>query len=244
MRDQRERDGDRESSRDSEEDRDETVAVVNDIYRILKNNEVLGQILKNKYGSLKRQKVTEIIETIADGGLRLVRFIMADQQEINDIAVFVNEQRRALSSNKARKTSNADRRRKAPNIDKMRRAIRGFCFYWTIYNINRIVAALNKPEMRETVSEIVARRNTPAYELIEFFLYLDTIEEDAREEFSVEDYKKLRSVWKSRRFLFFHRVVSLRVQQYLNTHRVRTRMEQQVCSLLGIQYRPRLKRLN
>ena len=52
----------------------------NEIYRVLKCNQILGQILRNKSGSLKREKIEEIIETIADGGLRLVNCILKDER--------------------------------------------------------------------------------------------------------------------------------------------------------------------
>ena len=61
-----------ETEDSSEEPIDENPA--NDFYRILKNNEIMGQILRNKYGSLERRKIMEVVETIADSGLRLVKF--------------------------------------------------------------------------------------------------------------------------------------------------------------------------
>ena len=44
---------------------------VNGIYRVLKNNEIMGQILRNKHGSIYRKTIEEFIEIMADGGLRL-----------------------------------------------------------------------------------------------------------------------------------------------------------------------------
>ena len=60
-----------ETEDDSEEPIDKNP--VNDIYRILKNNEIMGQILRNKYGSLEKTKIKEVIETVSDSGLRLVK---------------------------------------------------------------------------------------------------------------------------------------------------------------------------
>ena len=48
---------------------------INQIYRVLKCNQILGQILRNKYGSLKKGKVEEIVEAITDGGLKLVNSV-------------------------------------------------------------------------------------------------------------------------------------------------------------------------
>ena len=56
---------------------------VNAIYRILKNNKIMGQILRNKYGNLERSKIKETIEVVADGGLRLVNYILESDKEIS-----------------------------------------------------------------------------------------------------------------------------------------------------------------
>ena len=194
---------------------------VNDAYRIMKNSEILGQILKNKYGSLKQGRIVEIIETIADGGLRLVRLILGQQGEMNEFASFIHK--------------------KSPELDlnEIKRILRIFSFIWTMSNVEKIVGALNKPEIRSLVEEVVARKNTPAYELIEYFLRLDTIKE-----FSDNDRKKLKSLWNDHRYPFFQKVISIRTQRYLNTHQVPTPVEQAVCSLLKIKYRARIKKLS
>ena len=143
--------------------------------------------MKNKYGSLEREKVAEIIETIADGGLRLVRLILGYQNEMNDFAVFVHKRNPEL------------------DVEAVKKAIRLLSFLWTIINIEKIVGALNKPEIRSLVEKVVANKNTPAYELIEYFLRLDTMQE-----FSDKDQEKLRLLWNKHRYPFFQKVISLR----------------------------------
>ncbi len=217
-RDSRELDGSHELENMSD---DESIGMVNDIYRIMKNNEILGQILRNKYGSLERGKIVEIIETIADGGLRLVRLLLGSQEEINDFAMFFHKENPKL------------------DIKEIRRAIRIISFIWTMINVEKIVSALNKPEIRSLVEEVVARKHTPAYELIEYFLRLDTIEK-----FTNKDLKKLKVLWDKHHYPFFQKVVSIRTQRYLNTHRVHTPVEEAVCALLDIRYEKRLKKLD
>ena len=225
---EREKERNKRDSRDELEDRselgdkddEEPVDAVNDVYRIMKNNEILGQILRNKYGSLKRGKVVEIVETIADGGLRLVPLFFGSQKEMNDLATFIHK--------------------KSPNfsLDEIKQALRFLSFFWTMHNVERTVGALSKPEIRSLVEEVVTQRNTPAYDLIGYFLRLDTIDE-----FTDKDRVKLKSLLHKHRYLFFERVVSIRTQRYLDTHRVHTPVEQAVCSLLNIKYQPRLKKL-
>ena len=203
------------------EDDGESLHFVNDAYRIMKNSEILGQILRNKYGSLERRRILEIIETIADGGLRLVRSILGHQKEMNDLAHFIHE------------------KNPTDSLDKIKRTLRVFSFIWTMNNVEKIVYTLNKPEIRSLVEEVVTQKNTPAYDLIEYFLQLDTMQE-----FSDNDRKKLKSLWNKHHYLFFRKVISIRTQWHLNTHQVPAPIEQAVCSVLDIKYRPRLKKLN
>ena len=62
---------------------------VNAIYRILKNNKIMGQILRSKHGNLERSKVKETIEVVADSGLRLVNYILGSEEEISEMALFI-----------------------------------------------------------------------------------------------------------------------------------------------------------
>lgn len=197
---------------------DDSHGTINDVYRILKNNEILGQILRNKYGSLRRQKISEIVETVADGGLRLVRLLIGDKERIHDFAMFLHNQFPESDLNKIKKL-----------VDRL-------LLLWTLINVNSIVGALNKPELREWVDEVLASKDAPAYDLISYFLRLDT-----NDRFSKGDRKALRELWDKHRFPFFHRAVSLRTQHYFNTHMVDRDLEQSVCSLLNIKYKPRLR---
>ena len=206
-----------EESIDSEHDDHEEV---NQVYKILKNNEILGQILRNKYGSLQRDKIVEIIETIADGGLRLVSLVIGDKEQIQDLAVFLHRQLPEI------------------NLNELKQLVHRFLFLWTIINVERIVSALNKPELCESVDEALGSKDAPAYELIRYFLRLDTTSK-----FSKADRDSLKRLWGRHRFSFFQRVVSLRTQHYFNTHRVDRAIEQSACSVLGIRYRPKVKQL-
>ena len=211
------------SGRDIRETEDElgaedSVGVVNDIYRILKNNEILGQVLKNKYGSLERKTIVETIEAVADGGLRLVRLLVGSQDEMNDGAAFVHRKRPELG------------------LERIKKAIRMLAFIWTVGNIEMIVQALNKPEIGELVEEVVNRKGTAAYGMIGYFLRLDTALK-----LTGNDHKELKSILAKYKYPFLERVLSLRTQRYLNTHRVAESVKQAMCAELNIKYRPRLK---
>ena len=211
--------GDEEEWED-EDDGDISVEDANQIYLVMKNNELLGHVLRTKYGALRRDKIADCVTTIGDSGLRLVRVLLGER-EMNELAAYLHERSPEFG------------------IDEMRGMVRFLAFVWTMENIERVVRALNKPEIREVVEEVVAEKGTAAYDLIGYFLRLDTVEV-----FSDNDFNRLKSIWDKYSYPVLRRVVSLRTQRFLNTHRVHAPIEQKVCSLLGVKYIARQKRLD
>ena len=210
---------DHQSSTEGKEEQAEYEDPVNDLYRVLKNNEILGQILRNKYGSLEKTKIEEIIEAVADSGLRLVNFILKDENEITEVARYIQK-----------KYPHGD-------IGRVERLLCVFSFLWTMTNIEKIVSAINHQEIRKVVNDVVRKKSTPAYDLIGYFSQLDSAEE-----FTEAMKKKLGELLKKHDDQFLKGVLSIRTQHYINTHRSKTRIEQSVCSLLDIKYRQRTVR--
>lgn len=189
---------------------------INDFYRILKNNEIVGQILRNKYGSLEKSKIKEVIEIVADSGLRLVKLSLGEEL-ITDTAHYIHQ--------------------KYPDhdLEEIKKFVQFFSFIWTMENIEKIVGAVNVPEIKEIVQEVVHQKSIPAYDLIGYFNHLDSVKEltdGVRQE--------LRTLLRKHSDFFLRRVLSMRTQHYMNTHRSSTPIEQSICSLLEIEhsYRP------
>ena len=191
---------------------------VNDCYRIFKNNTIMGQILRNKYGSLERTKIKEIIEIIADSGLRLINSVLRDEKEITDHARYLHDQH------------------PEDDIAHIKNLLRLLSFLWTDLNIDKIVNAINRPELRQIVDEVVHTRATPAYDIIGYFSRLDSAEE-----LSPSIRTHLSKLLKKYNDRFLRTVLSMRTRHYINTHRSEVSLEQAVCSLLDIKYRPRLR---
>ena len=190
---------------------------VNSIYKILKNNDIMGQVLKNKYGSLEKEKIKEIISVIADSGLRLVNVFLKDEGEISNMAKYI--------------------KKKYPNysMTQIRNMLSFESFLWTIINITRLVRSINIPALKEVLDEIVCEKNNPSYDLIGYFSQLDRIEELEKKE--KEDLRKLLKIHGNNDFV--KKVLSLRTQYYMNTHRTKEPIQQAICSLLGIKYVPK-----
>ena len=190
---------------------------VNGIYRVLKNNEIMGQVLRNTYGSTPKQRIEEIVEVMADGGLRLVNLVLKDEEEILEMAQYM-------------KAKSPDH-----DISKIREDLGWFSFLWTMVNLHYIVKSINIPEIKPSIGTLAQRVQTPAYDLISYFSLLDSATELTEKERS-----ELSRLLDKHNDPFVKGVLSLRTQHYINTHRSRAQIEQSVCSLLEGKYRPRL----
>ena len=190
---------------------------VNGIYKILKNNDILGQVLRNKYGSIKKKTIEEVIEIMADGGLRLVNLILKDENEITEMANYIRAKNPEYS------------------VQEIKRDLGIFSFIWTLMNVEGIVRCINVPEVRPSIQRVVERSATPAYDIIGYFTLLDTTES-----LGANERKELARLLKKHQDPFLRGVLSIRTQQYLNTHRTKAQIRQAICSMLGIKYVPRL----
>lgn len=190
------------------------------ILRVLKNNKILGQVLRNQYGNLTKRQVEEIVETIADSSFRLINSLLSSEGEIRKLAGVL-------------KAENPD-----ADLDEIQQGLRAFSFIWTWLQIEQAVHAANVPSIQEAVERVVDRNGTLAYQMFGYFCDLDN-----SEALTMGIRNRLAKLVKNRLHDFVGRVASLRTQHYMNTHRSRGRVEQAICSVLKLNYDPRQRAL-
>ena len=191
---------------------------VNGIYKILKNNKIIGQVLRNRHGNLEKSTIEEIIQIIADSGLRLVNLVLADEKEIARWASYISRKHEDLKP------------------DKVKNLLEFVSFVWAMVNIEQVVSTINVPEIREAIASVVKKNNTPAFDLIGYFSQLESATE-----LKAAERDSLRQLLKDHDDMFVQRVLSIRTQSYMNTHRSKREIEQAVCALLKLRYRYRLQ---
>ena len=205
----------RDQEGDSEGIDDDSPA--NEVYTVLKNNKIMGQILRNNYGTLEKTKIEEIINIVADSGLRLVSLVVGSQEDLTDQMAYIRE------------------RQPDWDTDKLRRTLEFLSFIWTLVNLETVVDAINVPEIRPAIESVVHKEETPAHDLIGYFSLLDSAD-------SLSDIERdeLARLWRKHEDLFIRRVLALRTQSYMNTHRSTASIEQSICSIMGVRYFARL----
>ena len=120
-------------------------------------------------------------------------------------------------------------------VNRIRRTVERLSFIWTVGNIEMIVREINLPEIREAVKTVVNQESTPAYDLVGYFSQLDS-----GEQLREQDRKTLKDLWEEHEDPFIQRLLSLRTQIYMNSHKSDWKLERQICSVLNIKRVPRL----
>ncbi len=200
-----------------EDDDLEDAEPANGIYRILRNARIMGQVLRNRHGNLEKPVIEEIVQTIADSGLRLVNLVLEDEEEIAQWASFIHEKNEEWE------------------LERIKAFLQYISFFWTMINIEQIVEAMNISEIRVAIQSVVEKNPTPAFELIEYFSRLESstkLDEGER--------NHLRRLLKKHDDTFIQRILSMKTQAYMNTHRIPAKIEQSICDLLKVKYRARL----
>ena len=121
------------------------------------------------------------------------------------------------------------------DLPKIKQMLEYLSFLWAMINIEEVVDAINVRDIRGAIDAVVDRHTTPAHDLIGYFTLLD-----GARELTQKERDKLADLLKKHDDAFIRRVLSIRTQHYMNTHRSRARVEQSMCSLLRLKYAPRM----
>lgn len=208
----------------------ESDEINHEMFKLSQNIEILSQILKNKSGLLEKYKISEIIEVICDGGLRLVGCLLFREDEIEELKNYAEKM--YDSEIGFDKSNQKDKIQKDKMIRELSKIIRSNIFLWTMGNLEKLVAAISKPELRDLVKEIRKNKNTPAFDVIYYF-YLLNVGDSYGEQHKTE-LAQLIEKYDTNNLKFLQRILSLRTQQYFNTHLVKEPIKQSVRNLLSL----------
>ena len=188
--------------------------------RIYRNSKIMGQVLRTKHGNINIKKLEEIIETIAEAGLRLIRISLMDEQQINRMKEAVRSQIKDLEPD----IQEIDEEQLTLNIEYL-------TLIGVLLNIQQIVSCVNVPEIEPIVNQIVNRKNNAAFDLIGYCAMLES---------------SAKLTWRARHDLarlldkhddiFVKRILSFVTQGYMGAHTSDAPVEQSICALLGIKY--------
>ena len=201
---------------------------LHNFYRALKNMEILGQILRNKYGSLPREKIEQVIDSVTNAGLRLIK-VVTNRENIQSLEGYFIE---VLKSEDIPE----DNKREIEKF--LRKQIRTFVFLIIGSLLKKVVVSIRKPELLEVVETMVRQKNTPAYDLLHIFFLLET-----SEKLDSQHVKKIIDIldkFEKSQNVVARRLLSFAVQYYANTHEIHFKLREELFRTLKIKYKPNL----
>lgn len=172
-------------------------ALLNDIYRALKNMEILSQILKNKHGSIEKNRLSEVTETTIDAALRIARVCLLDEARIDGFARFVEEHFEGKE-----------------DLTNLREGVKGLILFLIMGCLEKAASLISIEEIHQIVEGLRDRKATPAYDLVHFIYSINVADP-----FSQAHQKMLEdTLQRNRDNEVLKKILNWRVQHYFNTH--------------------------
>ncbi len=192
--------------------------------RALRNMEVLGQIVKTKYGSLSRARLGEIVSAISGASRRLIAYCISEEG-IQRMEKFLLERARELELGEEGERM----------AEFLRKHMRGLVAIAVLAILDKTAACIRKPELDGVVQHACDTSNTPADALLYFQFVLNTAKE--LQLGNVKEMERLLGDFQRSGNRVAERLLSLTVQGYLQTHEVDYTLRQRVYTRLGLPYR-------
>jgi hypothetical protein len=148
---------DLEDENESEDDESTDLDIFNELHLSLKTAEILGQIVKNYYGSLDRPMKQELIKEVFDTPLRFLKFIFELMH--SDSGAFVTELEKIITKKNPEMVA-LNRRQVARNVafNLIGQICTGMLF--------RSAANISSEKLNDDILEVVNNNSSSAYELL------------------------------------------------------------------------------
>jgi hypothetical protein len=187
--------------------------------------EVFGQILKNRAGSFEKPKVIELIEHTTELGLRLLNLFLQSYQT-QDFKIFLSKMLEQAEEENLTLHKNPMSQEK--KIEFIERTVQLFGYIVTVGMLNRICYALNSEKLTQPLNDLVSKKSTPAFSMINYLVQTSQNGVDF-EHFSglYKDFDQTKNHWAKRTLSYY-------VQSYLNVHKVNFKTRQKIYQVLGI----------
>ncbi|MBL1215785.1 MAG: hypothetical protein HND52_20625 [Ignavibacteriae bacterium] len=199
------------------EDIKEEIDVITELNLAFKSIEILGQILKNHFGSIKGQQKKEIGEEAYFVGLRAINSFFDILS--NNLDTIVGEIEKIIS-----KKSITDIEEKKVHA---RKSLFGFCTLLAFIFIKRISESIGTLNLSETFNEILKDHPYNSVHLIDISIKLDHFHK-----VPIDDLKNLKDIFKKN--YLSTTIIRRLVIDHLYMFPVEYQDRQKICSLLNI----------
>lgn len=144
-----------------------------ELRRSIKTVEVIGSIIKNRAGSLNKERLILMIEEAMDVHLRILTSffeLIKTEKEQAEIISFISNRLKKISAKKTDIRKNKglkERELSKEKLEKISKTIFWNLNFFTIYGlINKIITSLGSDKLMQIVETVCDKKNTPATYLI------------------------------------------------------------------------------
>lgn len=217
-----------ENSKDEYEDNlsETTSNDVDEILKAYKIIEVLGQIVKNRAGSLEKKKIKELVNEVEELGFRILSFVLSELKN-DEFEKWLETRLQALENQTTETPIKAEKRKQFIqfNVKFMSTAI-------IMGMLTKIFSSVATEKIMEIQKEVSSQKNTVAFDFLDILFHLQYkgLTHDFTNEYS-KKFKDTKNIWAERVFSYF-------VQNYMNTHHIKVDEKQKISHLLGIEFSP------
>lgn len=191
--------------------------LLNDIYRVLKNVEILSQILKNKHGSIEIPRLSVIVESVVDAMLRIAQVCLLDESRIDRIVRVVENHYEGKE-----------------DLSNLREGVKYLILDSICACLQIAASSISISEIARIVNDLRKQKATPAYDLVYFLFSLNVADPfTAKEKSLLEDILQ-----ENARNEVLKRLLSWSVHHYFNTHD----LESYELELIGKTHKPQRPR--
>ena len=216
----------------NEERNEDSSDVLAPILQSFRSIEIVGQIIKNRYASIKREKLQEMMQNVFECGFRTLDFFCQDLiRAKDDLILAVTKE---LEKKKSKKDDPAKIKQAANNFVRM---LSYFICHMMIYKVANAVAQKNISLIADEVaSKINSEINSPVAKLTAFSVALSSGRFNMKklEELHDEFYKKN---------MLAHNLLCDIVRNYVYTNNIDISKKQKIASALNlkVQFKPNLQ---
>lgn len=226
---------DAQDSRSDSEDNELERLYEGGMYRSLRNMEILGQILRNRYGSLRKKTLEEIADAITSCGLCLVHDFTTEGllRSFEDYIA-------GLAESEIR-----DKRYGVQQADLIRKLGKEFgilCFALIMLLLEITVSCIEKRELSSMIQSLRQQKKTPAYHIMEAMFSIRT--RGIKHPSDVDRLEVLVKRLDSEGNDTGKHLVARWCHRYLATHHVQFDLRQRIYSLFRFLYRPNRREIH
>lgn len=156
-----------------------------DINKSLKSIEVIGQIAKNRFGSIEQPKLLELIEEVCNTGLRTLNYfldVFRSEETKDELYKIASEELKDIEDNVIK------------TREKIHQLFAFFGYFICHFFIHKIAHSTGIKQLEPCFKKLAIKHETPAYELIHFIIqtrYAKSISTDRLKELMKKYHKNI-----------------------------------------------------